>query len=63
MKSTPTVRLKGRLANPHPWIWRTRLDARSLPRRLEPGSLVKVVDGEGEAVGLGMVHPLSLIHI
>ncbi|RMG13701.1 MAG: class I SAM-dependent rRNA methyltransferase [Planctomycetota bacterium] len=57
MSALPTVRLKGRLNSPHPWVWRTRLEASSLPRRAEPGALVRVVDGAGEPVGLGLLHP------
>jgi 23S rRNA (cytosine1962-C5)-methyltransferase len=59
----PTVRIKGTLTSPHPWIWRTRLERSSLPRRAEPGSVVRVVDGEGVAIGRGLLHPLVTIGI
>lgn len=56
-KGPATVRLKGHLRSPHPWVWRTRIETSSLPRRMEPGSLVRVVDGEGQMVGQGFCHP------
>ncbi len=57
----PTIRIKGTLTSPHPWIWRTRLERSSLPRRTEPGAVVRVVDGEGVAIGRGLLHPLVTI--
>lgn len=53
----PTVRIKGKLTSPHPWVWRTRLERSSLPRRFEGGGVVKILDGEGTPVGRGFLHP------
>ena len=53
----PTVGIKGKLTSPHPWVWRTRLERDSVPRRFDPGGVVKVVDGDGQPVGRGFLHP------
>lgn len=57
----PVVALKGTLANPHPWVWRSRIDTRRLPRGLAPGDVVRVVDGEGRMVGRALWHPRATI--
>ncbi len=57
MKGVPTVRLKAPLASPHPWVWRTRIDAASIPRRLEAGGVVRVLGPDGAPLGRGLLHP------
>lgn len=57
----PVVALKGTLANPHPWVWRSRIDLRRLPRGLSPGDVVRVVDGEENMVGRALWHPRATI--
>ena len=53
----PTVRIKGHLTSPHPWIWRTRLEASSIPVNLPPGTVAQILDGDGEPIGRGLIHP------
>jgi 23S rRNA (cytosine1962-C5)-methyltransferase len=55
------VTLKGTRGSPHPWIWKSRVDHRSLPRRLDAGDVVRVVDSEGVLVGRAMWHPRATI--
>jgi 23S rRNA (cytosine1962-C5)-methyltransferase len=55
--TVPTVRIKGKLTSPHPWVWRTRLERDSLPRRFDGGGVVKILDGDGQPVGRGLLHP------
>lgn len=55
------VRLKARRGSPHPWIWRTMIAERELPRDLVPGQVVRVVDKDGEALGRAFWNPRSTI--
>ncbi len=62
MSGAPAVvTLKGTLANPHPWVWKSRIDLRRLPRGLSPGEVVRVVDGEDNLVGRALWHPRATI--
>ncbi len=51
------VRLKAAPTSPHPWVWRTRLEAGSVPRGHEAGAVVRVLGPDGKALGRGMLHP------
>jgi 23S rRNA (cytosine1962-C5)-methyltransferase len=55
------VTLKGTRGSPHPWIWKSRVDHRTLPRRLDAGDVVRVVDAEGVMVGRAVWHPRATI--
>ncbi len=55
------VRLRARRGSPHPWIFRTMVADRELPRDLVPGQVVKVVDKDGETLGRAFWNPRSTI--
>jgi 23S rRNA (cytosine1962-C5)-methyltransferase len=59
--SEPVVRLKGVRGSPHPWVWRTSIDREWAPHDLPGGSVVRIVDGEGQPVGRGHWHPKATI--
>ncbi|HTF99956.1 MAG TPA: class I SAM-dependent rRNA methyltransferase [Nitrospirota bacterium] len=60
-----TVRLQQkeerRIARGHPWIFSNEL--KDLPKNLEPGSIVDVLDSAGKFVGRGYANPRSLITV
>lgn len=57
MKKLPTVRLKGRMASPHPHVWKGRVEPERVPSRTQPGSVVRILDREGTPIGSGLFHP------
>ncbi|MBI3722340.1 class I SAM-dependent methyltransferase, partial [bacterium] len=55
------VRLKARGRSPHPWVWKTMIDSRDLPRGLAAGQVVRVIDRDGEPLGRAFFHPRATI--
>jgi 23S rRNA (cytosine1962-C5)-methyltransferase len=55
------VNLKARRGGPHPWIFRTMVEARTLPPGLVPGQVVRVVDKDGTPLGRAFWNPKSTI--
>lgn len=55
------VAIKGALGSPHPWIWRSRIDREGTDRDLQPGAVVRVVDGDGAYIGRATWHPKATI--
>ncbi|MEZ0227732.1 MAG: class I SAM-dependent rRNA methyltransferase, partial [Planctomycetota bacterium] len=55
------VRLRARRGSPHPWIFRTMVAEREIPRDLLPGQIVKVVDKDGDTLGRAFWNPRSTI--
>lgn len=56
----PIVPLKGTRGSPHPWVWRSKVDLRRVPR-VAPGAVVRVQDGEGNLIGRATWHPHATI--
>lgn len=52
-----------RLALMHPWVFSNEIHEEQRLSRLEPGSLVEVLNCHGEYVGTGFVNPRSLIAV
>ena len=47
----------------HPWVFSNELSDPKRFQKLEPGSLVDVLDGHGDYLGTGFVNPKSLISV
>lgn len=55
------VQLKARRGSPHPWIFRSMVQDRDLPRTLQPGQVVRVVDKDGHELGRAFWNPRATI--
>jgi 23S rRNA (cytosine1962-C5)-methyltransferase len=60
VSAPPVVPMKGTRGSPHPWIWRSKVDLRRVPR-VAPGAVVRVEDGDGVLIGRGTWHPHATI--
>jgi len=54
----PVVRVKSGRGSPHPWVWRSMVDARASDRAA-PGAVVRVEDRAGEFQGHAFWHPTA----
>lgn len=67
MKDVPCITLnrhaQDRLKRRHPWIFSNELSDPKRFAKLDPGSIVDVLDSQGEYVGTGFVNPKSLISV
>jgi 23S rRNA (cytosine1962-C5)-methyltransferase len=61
MTDPAIVRLKARRGSPHPWIYRSMVQERELPKALTPGQVVSVVDKDGQPLGRAFWNPRATI--
>ncbi|MCP5432149.1 MAG: class I SAM-dependent rRNA methyltransferase [Alphaproteobacteria bacterium] len=65
VKSLPAIRLKPgaqrRLGQGHPWAFSNEIAMDEAAKALAPGSLVRLLQDDGEAVGLALFNPRTLI--